>query len=58
MKFSLTFKTPGVINQLEEEQDELELAEEFLEQWLEYREYVTIDFDTEAGTAEVRKVTS
>ena len=53
MKFSLTFKTPDVTDQLEDA--EAERAREFLKKWLEYGEYVTIDFDTEAGTAEVRR---
>lgn len=30
-------------------------AREFASQWLDYGEYVTIEFDTDAGTASVRK---
>jgi len=54
MKFSLSFKTPDVTDQIEGSEDEIESAREFLERWLEYNEYVTIDFDTKKGTATVR----
>jgi hypothetical protein len=29
--------------------------EKFIEPWVEYGEYITIEFDTEAGTATVQK---
>jgi hypothetical protein len=50
MKFSVTFKTPGALDGLTED------LEPFLKQWIRYSEYVTIDFDTEKGTAEVKRV--
>lgn len=66
MKYSLTFKTPGVLDQILEEpitasdyNDDDRGTEDlktFFEQWLEYEEYVTIDFDTEDNTAVVRKI--
>jgi hypothetical protein len=61
MIISLTFKTPGVVDwiaggyDLNEEQEEE--IKEFLGKWVKYEEYVTIDFDTEVGTATVREVT-
>ena len=65
MKYSLTFKTPGVLDQVVSEpttqsdydDDDRGSADlkTFFEQWLEYEEYVTIDFDTEDNTAVVRK---
>lgn len=55
MKFSLTFKTPGVTDQLEADEDAVKLAEKFLDQWLEWHELITVDFDTDAKTATVRK---
>lgn len=44
----------------EDEQEALsetrrEKAWKCLGQWVEYQEYITIDFDTEAGTATVRR---
>jgi hypothetical protein len=54
MKFSLTFKTPDVADQIDD--DEEDGIEEFISQWIEYGEYITIDFDSNAGTAKVRKV--
>ena len=56
MKFTLTFKTPDVLDQLEGELEETK-AREFADHWIKYGEYVTIDFDTTTETVEVRKVT-
>lgn len=63
MKVSITFKTPGAIDDAigEIEDYDGETAEqaklrEFLGQWIEYGEYVYIDFDTKAGTAVVQKL--
>lgn len=52
MKFSLTFKTPDVTDQLNEEQ--LEEAQPLLDKFLTHGEYVEIEFDTELGTATVQ----
>ena len=66
MKFEVTFKDPDAVyyddagNELEAEKREK--AEEFARTWLEYGEYVTIEFDTKAkepstrGCATVKKV--
>lgn len=51
MKFILSFKTPDVTDQLEE--DQREEAETVLKKFLEYSEYVCVEFDTEAMTATV-----
>lgn len=67
MTFRLAFKTPDVLDQIEEQfqpadgtLDEHELAEDrrekakrFAQGWLRYGEYVTIVFNTEQGTATV-----
>ena len=57
MKFSLTFKTPDVVDQLDDLDDKKRNdAKNFLEKWIEYGEYVTIDFDTKLTTAKVRTI--
>lgn len=70
MIITLTFKTPGVIEQaldqlpIEEEDEDnpyfREEAEEGLQEklgkWLKWGELVTIEFDLDAGTATVREV--
>jgi len=56
MKFSLTFKHPDALKQItgsvKDEKEKRKLAEKYVE----WGEYVTIDFDTEDGTAVVREV--
>ena len=68
MKISLTFKTPDVVAntvhyKYREEfaddyayEDKVCEVQEALAPWVMFGECVTIDFDTEAGTATVRKV--
>ncbi|MFC1453640.1 hypothetical protein ACFLQL_00485 [Verrucomicrobiota bacterium] len=61
MKITLTFKMPDVLDQLNDQidpktDDELIRAKEIAEQYVSYGEYVTIELDTETGTAEVLKV--
>ena len=51
MKFTLSFKTPDVTDQLDE--DQKEEAETVLKKFLEYSEYVCVEFDTETMTATV-----
>lgn len=66
MKFILTFKTPNALDQSivdslpeaegldQEEQDKLWYEVETLaEKFVEYKEYITIEFDTKTGTATV-----
>lgn len=53
MKFTLSFKTPDVTDQLDENQREE--AEAVLEKFMKFGEYVTAEFDTETQTAKVRK---
>jgi len=48
MKINLTFKTPDVEDQLEAE--ELAEAQPLLNEYLEYNEYLTVEFDTETKT--------
>lgn len=58
MKFTLNFKTPDVLDQLDSEsvdEDAIEDMKAFARKFLQYSEYITIEFDTEAGTAEVVK---
>lgn len=58
MKFVCTFKTPDALfyalRDIEDE-GEREEAGAFAAQWVDYGEYVYIEFDTEAGTAAVVK---
>lgn len=54
MKFKLSFKTPDVKDQLDE-YEEGSWLKDVVDQWVEYGESVTIEFDTEAGTATVIK---
>lgn len=55
MKFHLTFKTPDVTDQLENmNYDDKKIATEFANKFLEYGEYITIEFDTIEKTAKVQ----
>lgn len=61
MVITLSFKTPDVFDQIEQLEDELsgeslEKAKDKLRKWVEYDEYVKIDFDLTKGTAKVREV--
>jgi hypothetical protein len=53
--FRLQFKTPGVIDILKEDYDEEQIEEikQFLENYILYDEYITIEFDTIDRTAKV-----
>ena len=57
MKFTVTFKTPDVLEDLDRLEDiseeERASADELVKQYVEYGEYVRIEFDTEAKTAKV-----
>jgi hypothetical protein len=55
---TLTFKTPDVVDQLDDELDgdELEEVKGKIKKWVEYGEYVYIDFDLNKNTATVREV--
>lgn len=58
MKFSLTFKTPDVLDQLSEQFEENvdeEDARDFAKNYLEYEEYITVSFDTVFNSAKVAK---
>lgn len=57
MKFSLTFKTPDVTDQLNdiEDAEDRAKAESMVEKFLEYGEYITVEFDTESQSATVKK---
>jgi hypothetical protein len=58
MQFTLTFKTPDVLDlafPFRDPEDHKEIKS-FAEKFVEYGEYIYIDFDTEAGTATVRKL--
>jgi len=57
MKIKVTFKTPDVIDDavrdIEDEDERAEVAD-YLKRWIEYGEYITIEFDTIHDTAEVQ----
>ncbi len=68
MKIKLTFKTPDVLDQLDrkiyyddditdEELDEkIDEARSIISKWIEYSEYLTVEFDLENQTAKVLEV--
>lgn len=45
MKFTLTFKCPDVLDQLEGSEEEIEKMQEFARKYMEYSEYITVEFD-------------
>jgi len=56
MKFTLSFKTPDVLDQLNEvidDQDERDAAAETAKKFLRYSEYISVEFDTDTETAAV-----
>jgi hypothetical protein len=58
MKLRVCFKTPDWDDQLKEyfldkEEEVLKVRNALSKKWLEYSEYITIEFDTELGTARV-----
>ncbi len=57
MKFQLSFKTPDVLDQLDEvlDPDDQEAARETARQYLQYGEYLRVEFDTDTETATVVK---
>lgn len=48
MKIHLTFKTPDVEDQVTPE--DLAVAKPLVDKYLEYGEYITVEFDTETKT--------
>lgn len=58
MKFKVTFKTPDAVDYAIEDlsEDEREEAKETARKFIEYDEYVVIEFDTETKTATVLPV--
>lgn len=53
MKFCITFKTPDVLDQIDDDHYPRKELERFLDRWVTYGEYVTIEFDTDAGSARI-----
>lgn len=57
MKFTLSFKTPDVTDQIPfgdfDDQDELDKNIEFVHKYLRYGEIIEVEFDTEAKTVRV-----
>jgi hypothetical protein len=57
MKFTLTFKTPGVLDVIDElPEDQVDIALTLADKFVKWDEYVKIEFDTVAQTATVLKV--
>jgi len=55
MKFQLTFKTPDILDQIDTgSDDEIERCRDFANRWIEWGEYLIVEFDTEEGTAVVK----
>lgn len=65
MKLSITFKTPDAVANAvndayefsddDDYEDKVYEVSEKLKKWVSYGELVTIEFDLEAGTAEVKE---
>ncbi len=56
MKFRVTFKTPDALDYALDDfpyDESREEAKEVAKQFIEYGEYITVEFDTEAKTATV-----
>lgn len=62
MKFTLTFKHPDVLDQIDEQFEgddrdtDRDAARSLAGKFLEYDEYIYIEFDTETGEARVKPV--
>jgi hypothetical protein len=59
MKTRISFKTPDVVDYAVEDcvdEEDKEFLTEFLSQWIKDGEYVSLEFDTEKGTAVVLPV--
>lgn len=58
--FTLTFKTPGALDELEDNSNEgtsgADQALELANKYVEYGEYLRVDFDTATGKVEVQPV--
>jgi hypothetical protein len=60
MKFQVTFKSPDSVSDAIDDVIEAspetsrEDLKKFVEPWIEWGEYVTIEFDTDEGTAVVK----
>ena len=57
MKFTLSFKTPDVMDQMVDaiSEEELKEAKKFAAKFMEYDEYIFVEFDTVAQTAKEKK---
>jgi len=56
MKFTVTFKTPDAVQHALDElpaDADWESTQKVLDKFVEYNEYVRVEFDTEKGTATV-----
>lgn len=52
MKFKISFKTPDAMEQVYDLPEfAQENARDFMQKYMKYGEYITIEFDTEAKTA-------
>ena len=56
MKLTLSFKTPGVLDELKEDNPEMTADDErkakaLIEKYVEYDEYIYVEFDTDSQTA-------
>jgi len=65
MKFVVTFKTPNALDDIidyeefeneEEREEQREALQVIADKFLKYGELISIEFDTEVGTAKVLKV--
>ena len=57
MKFTLSFKTPDVFDELEMSAEDFEYAKDFAEKYVRWGECITIEFDTVAKTAVAKEYT-
>jgi len=53
MKFTVTFKSPDAFDTADVDDEDVDEAKELFDRFVEYGEYVTVEFDTETQTAKV-----
>jgi hypothetical protein len=53
MKFTITMKDPDAVDHALNEIPNRSCPAQILDKWFEYREYITVEIDTETGTCTV-----
>jgi hypothetical protein len=56
MKMVLTFKTPDVLDQLPDNDEDADKIREIAKKYVEYGEYLSVEIDSDDGTITVLEV--